>query len=64
MITAEQLRSAEARYQRASLRYERTREERNALILKALDAGWTHAQIAEATGLSRGRVGQIAQTRG
>jgi DNA-directed RNA polymerase specialized sigma24 family protein len=60
MTTAE-LRKAEARYQRAFRRSEALREERNALVLAALRAGWTHAQISEATGLSRGRIGQIAQ---
>jgi hypothetical protein len=35
--------------------------ERNALILEALDAGWTHAQIAKATGMTRSRVGQLAK---
>lgn len=34
--------------------------ERDRLIITALAAGWTHTQIAEATGLTRGRVGQIA----
>ncbi len=59
-MTAEELRKAEARYQRAFARAEAAREERNRLVREALDAGWTHAQIAEATGLTRGRIGQIA----
>jgi hypothetical protein len=58
-MTAVELRTAEARYKRASLRYEEAREARNAAIRAALAEGWTHAQIAEETGLSRGRVGQI-----
>jgi DNA-binding NarL/FixJ family response regulator len=58
-VTATELRQAEARYQRAFRRSEEARAERNALVLRALAAGWTHAQIAEATGLSRGRIGQI-----
>jgi hypothetical protein len=41
---------------------ERTRLRRNALIQHALKAGWTHAQIAETTGLTRGRIGQIAMS--
>ena len=41
---------------------EDARQERNRLVLEALQAGWTHARIAEATGLTRGRVGQIALT--
>lgn len=33
---------------------------RDALIHQAIAEGWTHSQIADATGLSRGRIGQIA----
>jgi len=62
-MTSEQLRKVEARYQRASARAEGARAERNAAVRAALDAGWTHARIAEATGLTRGRVGQIAMNR-
>jgi hypothetical protein len=54
---------AEARYQRAFRRSEVERERRNAAVREALAAGWTHARIAEATGLTRGRVGQIAMSR-
>lgn len=60
-MTAEELRKAEARYQRVFLRAEEAREARNAAVQEALSAGWTHARIAEATGLTRGRVGQLAQ---
>lgn len=60
-MTVDQLRKTEARYQRAFRRSEQAREERNAAVRAALVAGWTHARIAEATGLTRGRVGQIAQ---
>lgn len=35
-------------------------EERNQLVLQAVAEGWTHAQIADETGLTRSRVGQIA----
>jgi hypothetical protein len=58
-MTTDELRKAEARYKRASLRAEEAREARNRLVREALTEGWTHARIAEATGLSRGRVGQI-----
>lgn len=57
------LKEAEARYQRAYARAEQARVERNAQVQEAIKAGWTHAQIAEATGLTRSRVGQIALTR-
>jgi phage portal protein BeeE len=60
-MTKEELRKAEARYQRAFARSEALREERNALVRAALEAGWTHAQIADATGLTRGRIGQLAK---
>ena len=59
-MTATELRQAEARYQRAFRRSEDVRAERNAAVHAALKDGWTHAQIAEATGLTRSRVGQIA----
>jgi CRP-like cAMP-binding protein len=59
-VTADELRSAEARYQRAFRRSEAEREARNAAVRSAIEDGWTHAQIAEATGLTRARVGQIA----
>jgi hypothetical protein len=60
-MTAAELRKAEARYQRAVRRSEEAREARNAAVQAALDAGWTHARISEATGLTRGRIGQLAQ---
>jgi hypothetical protein len=59
-MTAAELRKVEARYQRAFRRSEEARGERNRLVREALEAGWTHAQVAEATGLTRGRIGQIA----
>ncbi len=59
-MTATELRKAEARYKRASLRAEEARNARNAAVRAALAEGWTHAAIAEATGLTRGRIGQIA----
>lgn len=34
---------------------------RDEAIAAALAAGWTHARISDATGLSRGRIGQLAQ---
>jgi hypothetical protein len=60
-MTAEELRKAEARYQRAFARAEQARGERAGLIREALAEGWTHARIAKATGLTRGRIGQMAQ---
>jgi len=60
-MTADELRKAEARYQRAFRRSETLREERNAALRAAIEEGWTHAQIAEATNLTRSRVGQLAK---
>jgi hypothetical protein len=59
-MTADDLRDAEEYYRRTHRRAEEAREGRNAAVHAALDAGWTHARIAEATGLTRSRVGQIA----
>jgi hypothetical protein len=58
-MTADELRKAESRYQRASRRAEELRLERNELVRQALEEGWTHAKIAEVTGLSRGRISQF-----
>jgi hypothetical protein len=60
-MTAAELRKAEARYQRAFRRAEEAREARNAAVRAAMAEGWTHARISDATGLTRSRVGQIAQ---
>jgi hypothetical protein len=53
------LRQLERAYQTAAAQAEAKRQERNAAVRAALDAGMTHAQIAKATGMSRGRVGQL-----
>lgn len=60
-MTPDDLRKAEARYQRALRHCEAERQARDALIREAIAAGWTHARISEATGLTRGRIGQLAQ---
>ncbi len=62
-MTARQLRRAEERLRAAEGRYNAALENRNALVRCALDEGWTHAQIAEATDLTRSRVGQLALRR-
>lgn len=59
-MTADELRKAEAAYRAASRRAEAKRLERNQAVRAALKAGMTHAAIADITGLSRGRIGQIA----
>lgn len=47
------------RYQRAAGKAEDARAARNAAVMAAISEGWTNAQIARATGLTRSRVGQI-----
>jgi hypothetical protein len=59
-ITAKTLRDAEAAYKAASKRYEDARSERNDLVRRAADEGWSYEEISRAIGLSRSRVGQIA----
>lgn len=53
------------KYGRKIARLERelpqVREARDRLISQVLAEGWTHAQIAETAGVTRGRVNQIAQ---
>lgn len=58
-MTEQELAKAEAAYRAAFRRAEKLREERNALVRQALSEGWTHATIASATGLSRGRISQL-----
>lgn len=60
-MTAPELRKAEAAYRAAYRRAEVKRDERNRMVWKALDEGMTHAAIAYAMGVTRGRVNQIAQ---
>lgn len=62
-MTADELRKAEARYQRALLRSEQARTSRDQLIRDAVAGGMTHAAIADATGLTRGRINQIAHDK-
>lgn len=59
-MTAAHLQFAETAYRAAYTRSEEARARRNTAIRMAVEAGWTHARIAEATGLSRARVGQLA----
>jgi hypothetical protein len=59
-VTAKELQDAEAAYRRAAHRYEQQRHARNTAVREALADGWTHAQVSDATGLTRSRIGQIA----
>lgn len=60
-MSADELRKTEAAYRAASRRAEKLREERNAAVRKALAEGMTHQQIADATGLTRGRINQLRE---
>ena len=62
-MTAKELARAEREYQQNYEKSEKARKARNDAILTALAEGWSHAKIAEATGLTRARIGQIALTR-
>jgi DNA-binding NarL/FixJ family response regulator len=61
-MTARQLRRAEDAYRNATGRADERKADRNAAIRQALAEGWTHQQIADATGLTRGRVSQVKAT--
>jgi hypothetical protein len=47
----------------AESRVEAMRQERDELILEAIREGHSERKVAEAAGLSPGRINQIAQTR-
>lgn len=55
------LAAAEADYRKARSAVDAKRQRRNELVKEAIAAGLTHTQIAELTGLTRGRVAQISQ---
>jgi hypothetical protein len=59
-ITDQEIHDVELAFRAASARADELREARNRLVRAALAGGWTHAGIARAMGLTRGRVGQIA----
>lgn len=59
-MTAQHLRDLEKCYQHIHRQAEQARQERNAGIREAIEDGWTHAEIARAIGMTRGRIGQIA----
>ena len=63
-IIAAGLRNMEQEYREARESVEESRKARREAVVDALDAGWTHAEIADAMGLSRGRIGQIANSKG
>lgn len=61
---AERLRDISIDIARKQGQIRQLEQERNVLMHEALAEGWSHSQIAAMTGLSRGRVGQIAIKEG
>lgn len=59
-MTVAELRNAQRSLERAQKRAEDARLARDEAVRQALSEGWTHARISEATGLTRGRIGQLA----
>jgi predicted transcriptional regulator len=59
MSTLAELAEAEAAWRDAFERAEALRAVRNEIVRDALREGMTHQQIADATGLSRGRISQL-----
>jgi DNA-directed RNA polymerase specialized sigma24 family protein len=59
-VDAETLQKLQEAHERAAAAFKQTREERDAAILAAIEADWSYSRIAEATGLNRSRIGQIA----
>ena len=59
-ITKSQLAKAQARYEAARQRAEDIRENRDELIRRAAADGWSQERIAQAMGLVRTRITQIA----
>jgi hypothetical protein len=56
-----ELRRTERGFERAASKADALREQRNQAVLAALGAGLTYDEVAQATGLNRSRIGQIAR---
>ncbi len=63
-VTADQLRRAETKLKADYQAAERSRARRNELVRAAIADGWTLQQVSDLTGLSRGRISQIASGKG
>jgi DNA-binding NarL/FixJ family response regulator len=59
-LSEKTLSAAQRAFERDEARAARSRTKRDALIADAIAAGWSQTRIATATGLTRGRVGQLA----
>jgi hypothetical protein len=62
-MTAETLKRFQLAHEAATEDAKNAREARNDAIRIALAENWTHAAISDVTGLSRGRIGQLAMQR-
>ena len=60
-MTKRELQRLQSAYTRTEEMREEARRKRDEGIKRALEEGWTTVRIAEAMGLSQGRVSQIAQ---
>lgn len=58
-MTLDKIKEAEAAYRAAFRRSEKLRAARNEAVRAALAAGISQADIAKATGLTRGRINQL-----
>lgn len=63
-MNARELKAAERRYRKSKGRSDEARLARNLAVAQALAQGMTQQEISEATGLSRGRIGQLAMEGG
>lgn len=61
-MTVAELQKVGRAYERAAARAEQLRQERHVAVLQALAEGMSQAQIARATGLTRGRINQIVRS--
>lgn len=60
-VLEQRLAKAEQEYRNARSAVDEKRRKRNDLVKDAIAAGLSHSQIAELTGLTRGRIAQISQ---
>jgi len=60
-MTPAELAKRVAPWRRAQTKADTLTADRDDAIREAIGAGLTHAQISWATGLTRGRIGQLAQ---
>lgn len=63
-VTPDELRSAEQKFRADFAAAEQSRARRNELVMAARRAGWSYQRIADATGLTRGRLSQIVKSAG